>query len=404
MFLTRKILCLRRKPQLQDVFRYYGCSKDGVIVHSPVELAELTSPLLKTTSLPHFVMKDFMSDTFRNKVAMVDGISRMELTYKQLHDSTYSFAKSLREHYKVKPGDCVAIMAPNHLHYFTSYFGVGLAGATSTCLNPAYTEYEIVHQLEATNTSVFICHPLCLDKVLLATANMKRDVSVISMTEGDKNIGGKDITSIYSLINESINSIDINSFATPKGFDSSETVYTIPFSSGTTGMPKGVMLTHYSIMCNVIQVRPFQGDPLAVEVDGQFGSLLCPLPFFHIYGMVVGMIIPTIVGGKVVLMPAFDLIRYLEIIQEYKITRTLAVPPIVMALAKHPAVSNYDLSSLTHLLSGAAPLGSELQKACQDRLPGLEICQGWGMTELRYHFACRASLERISYFTNLLTH
>ena len=111
------------------------------------------------------------------------------------------------------------------------------------------------------------------------------------------------------------------------------------------------------------------------------GVLSIPLPFFHIYGMMVGLCVPVAARAKTVLMPQFDLQKYLEIIQEHKVTRSAIVPPIVLGLAKHPMVDNYDLSSLKGIMSGAAPLGADIQKQCAERL-GCVVKQAWGMTEI----------------------
>ncbi len=111
------------------------------------------------------------------------------------------------------------------------------------------------------------------------------------------------------------------------------------------------------------------------------GVIIIPLPFFHAFGMVMGMCIPLMVGAKVVLMPSFDLVKFLGLIQSEKVTRAYCVPPIILALAKHPIIDKFDLSSLKACLSGAAPLGREIQTECARRLKCV-VKQGWGMTEL----------------------
>ena len=109
--------------------------------------------------------------------------------------------------------------------------------------------------------------------------------------------------------------------------------------------------------------------------------VLVPLPMFHIFGLVIGMLLPPIVQAKVLLMASFDLIVFLESIQKYKVTRSFVVPPIVLALAKHPIVDNYDFSSLETLACGAAPVGEDTAKTAMARLQ-CRVKQGWGMTEL----------------------
>ena len=156
--------------------------------------------------------------------------------------------------------------------------------------------------------------------------------------------------------------------------DPSSHVVVLPYSSGTTGLPKGVMLTHRNLVANLVQVE----DALSIE-DGEI--VLAVLPFFHIYGMQVLLNEFLSRGATIVTVPRFDLEQCLSIIQERKITRLFAVPPIVLALAKHPLVDKYDLSSLKQVFSGAAPLSAELAQEAAKRID-CDVVQGFGMTEL----------------------
>ncbi|HKG23258.1 MAG TPA: AMP-binding protein, partial [Blastocatellia bacterium] len=147
----------------------------------------------------------------------------------------------------------------------------------------------------------------------------------------------------------------------------------LPYSSGTTGLAKGVMLTHYNLVANCSQA-------LTVEVPSEDEVLIGVLPFFHIYGMVVILNMGLHLGQTIVSMPRFDLEQFLDLLQKYGVTRGYLVPPIILALAKHPLVDKYDLSKLRLLNSGAAPLGEDVARACADRL-GCIVKQGYGLTE-----------------------
>ncbi len=155
--------------------------------------------------------------------------------------------------------------------------------------------------------------------------------------------------------------------------DPAQDLVALPYSSGTTGMPKGVMLTHRNLVANICQTIAHQ----RLREDDR---VIAVLPFFHIYGLVVLMNLPLYRGATVVTMPRFDLPEFLRVVQEYRITRAWVVPPIALALAKQPLVDEFDLSSLNFMLSGAAPLSGELEMACGKRL-GCRMLQGYGLTE-----------------------
>ena len=157
-------------------------------------------------------------------------------------------------------------------------------------------------------------------------------------------------------------------------FDPATHVAVLPYSSGTTALPKGVQLSHRNLIANVEQAR----ELIQVSADDR---VLAVLPFFHIYGMTVLLNLALRQRATLVTMPRFDLTEFLRIVSEYRCSYLFIAPPIAVALAKHPLVGEYDLSSVHTLLSGAAPLDGALAEAVATRL-GCEVLQGYGMTEL----------------------
>src|SRR5438093_6835404 len=147
----------------------------------------------------------------------------------------------------------------------------------------------------------------------------------------------------------------------------------LPYSSGTTGFPKGVVLTHRNLVANLLQTA-------SVHHVAEQDRIIAVLPFFHIYGLQVILNLGLWRGATLVTMPRFELDAFLGVLQHWRITRAFVVPPIVLALAKHPAVEGFDLSSVTAMMSGAAPLDAELETACGRRV-GCEMVQGYGLTE-----------------------
>jgi acyl-CoA synthetase (AMP-forming)/AMP-acid ligase II len=241
-----------------------------------------------------------------------------------------------------------------------------------------------------TSAKVIIAHPSTLRLCKQVGATIGGKVPLICFDEQQP-----DVLSYGSLLENR------QAQPAPLDLDPRTSLCTLPFSSGTTGIPKGTMLTHFNLVANILQSLPIEGS---FNRPGM--AVLAPLPFFHIYGLNTCINVTLITGATLITMPKFDMEQYLAIIQKYRVERSIVVPPIVLGLAKHPLVDKYDLSSLKvsktyvrHerqrsipcvfvfvfvlqcLMSGAAPLGVEVQAECADRLKVI-VKQGWGMTEL----------------------
>jgi len=245
------------------------------IVHSPYHLPELDNHI-DDISFPKFVLGS-MAQYGDDKVALVDGSTGQATSYKGLHDSTYQLAAALRR-IGVKEGVCVLVLSPNHIHYFTTMLAISLTGGFSSFCNPQYTEEEILYQAEVTGAKMIISHPSSLARVSKVAAKLSIPVYTMDTKRSE---AGSEYTTVQDLIeSEDIGSVDLESFPGGRntGFDSNS-ILTVPFSSGTTGKPKGVMLTHRNLTANVLQCNHVDGTELR---DG--GAMLCPLPFYHIYG------------------------------------------------------------------------------------------------------------------------
>ncbi len=301
------------------------------------------------------------SVAYPDRPALIDGPTGRVITYAQFGDLVHRFAGGLAARGFGK-GDTLGLMAPNIPEYAVVFHGVAVAGGTVTTINPTYGAEEVRFQL------------LDAGATMLVTIGMFAEVA-------KEAIDGTPITEIHT-IDHAVNPIEgtldaMSLLGEPieqVPVDVHEDVVVLPYSSGTTGLPKGVMLTHYNLVANMAQAEPLF-DLREREVALSF------LPFFHIYGMQVLMNLSMSFGGTVITMPRFDLQQALELVQEHKVTRFFAVPPVVLALAKHPLVEQYDLSSLLQVFSGAAPLGAELGAEAAARV-GCEVVQGYGMTEL----------------------
>jgi acyl-CoA synthetase (AMP-forming)/AMP-acid ligase II len=323
----------------------------GEIVISPH--TDVTIPDLP---LHEFVLADAMRRA--DEPALVDGPSGRTLTYGQLAGGVRRVAAGLAARGFGK-GDVFAIYSPNLPEYALAFYGVSAAGGINTTINPLYTADELAFQLNDAKARFLLTVPPFLDKALQAAANSGvEEVFVLGEAEG--------ATPFASLLTAG---------DTPPAvqIDPARDLVALPYSSGTTGLPKGVMLTHRNLVANLCQ----SGPVLAADPGER---LIAVLPFFHIYGLVVLMAAAVWRGATLVTMPRFDLEEFLRILQEYRITRAYLAPPIVLALAKHPMVDKYDLSALDSIMSGAAPLDAGLERAAGERLDS-RVGQGWGLTE-----------------------
>jgi acyl-CoA synthetase (AMP-forming)/AMP-acid ligase II len=306
------------------------------------------------TLLTPFVLRH--AERLADKPALVDGASGRTLTYAEFAHAVKALAGGLKARGFGK-GDVLAIMAPNIPEYAVAFHGTAWSGGTVTTINPTYTAHEVQHQLNDSGATLLVTISMFLPIAKEAVEGTK--------VEQIFTIDPSDAEPLTALMGEPLQQqVEV----------ATSDVVALPYSSGTTGLSKGVMLTHHNLVANLVQYT----EVLAVD-EGE--TILSFLPFFHIYGMQVLMNNALAQGGKVVTMARFDLEQFLQLAQDHKIKRAFVAPPIVLALAKHPVVDNYDLSSLECVFSGAAPLGAELAHEASARL-GCEVVQGYGMTEL----------------------
>ncbi|WP_112490660.1 4-coumarate--CoA ligase family protein [Streptomyces bacillaris] len=298
---------------------------------------------------------------FGDTVALIDGVNGTTLTYAQLDGFHRRIAAALAEA-GLRKGDVLALHSPNTIAYPAVFYGATRAGASVTTVHPLATPEEFAKQLADSGAKWIVTVSPLLDTARRAAelTGGVQEIYVCDQAEGHTSV------------------LDMLASTAPEptvAIAPGEDVAALPYSSGTTGTPKGVMLTHRSIGTNLEQLRPF--IPM-----GEGDRILAILPFFHIYGLTALMNAPLRSGSTVVVLPRFDLVQFLAAIQTHRITGLYVAPPIVLALAKHPLVGEYDLSSLRYIVSAAAPLDAELAEACSARLGLPPVRQAYGMTEL----------------------
>jgi acyl-CoA synthetase (AMP-forming)/AMP-acid ligase II len=329
----------------------FNSESQNMIFRGP--FPEVTIPEIPLTQ---FVMH--RAHELRDKPALIEAPTGRVVTYSELARSISRVAGNLAKR-GFKKGDVVGILSPNVPEYAIAFHGVATLGGVNTTLNPLYTEHEIAQQLTDAHARFLMTAPDFSDKARSAAkAAGIEELFVFGEAEG--------ATPFAELLSGDpvVPQVEIN----PR-----EDLVALPYSSGTTGLPKGVMLTHHNLVANL---RQMEGLCYFAEND----RLICVLPLFHIYGLVVILNMGLYTGATIVMMPRFDLQQFLEAVDKYGVTLAHLVPPIVLALSKNPMIDDYELSTLRTIFSGAAPLGESLTRACMERL-NCEVRQGYGMTE-----------------------
>ena len=316
---------------------------------------------LSTTSVTERVFEGLTPRL--DDVVLIDGVDGRKFTAGDVIDHVKRLAGGLREagHVPQKP---VALMAPNSPEYCIIFHAIAWAGGTITTLNPTYTAHEIRHQLRDSGAGLLITVPATLAVAKEALKELPEvQICVIGSADDDDSGDCQSLAELYGTAQEQQYPVDLDRHSVA-----------LPYSSGTTGLPKGVCLSHRSLSMNI--------DQTAKGAEFQAGETAAAfLPFFHIYGMTVLMNMHLACGGVLVTMPRFDLEVFLRICQDHRARRMWIVPPVALALAKHPLVDDYDLSALEQVFSGAAPMGNALSDAVASRFD-CAMLQGYGMTEL----------------------
>jgi len=308
------------------------------------------------TALTPFVLH--RTADLANKPALIDGPTGRSVSFKELADSISIAAYNLSQR-GFKKGEVFGILSPNCPEYAIAFHAIATLGGIVTPINPLYTRNEIAHQLKDSGARFLVTVPGCSDKATEAA----HDAGIEELFVFGEAPGATPFDSLL---------ID-NGRAEQVEIDPLEDLVALPYASGTTGLPKGVMLTHHNLVANICQMD-------GLRYFGQTDTLICVLPLFHIYGLVVVLNMGLYSGATVVMMPRFVLESFLKAVQDYNVTLAHLVPPIVLGLSKNPIVDNYKVPTLKTIFSGAAPLGEELTRACMDRL-GCSIRQGYGLTE-----------------------
>ncbi|KAK4597611.1 hypothetical protein RGQ29_015221 [Quercus rubra] len=318
-------------------------------------------PVPDNITLPEFVLQN--AELYANKVAFVEAVTGKEVTYSDVVRDTRRFSKALRS-LGVRKGHVIIVVLPNVAEYAIVALGIMTAGGVFSGANPAAHVSEIKKQVEAAEAKLIVTNGSNYEKVkglglpviILDEEHIEGSMNWNKLLEAADKAG-------TSFFNEDVHQNDLCA---------------LPFSSGTTGLSKGVMLTHRNLVANLCSTL-FSVKP---EMVGQVTTLGL-IPFFHIYG-ITGICCATLRNkGKVVVMGRFELRTFLNAMITQEVTFAPIVPPIILQLVKNPVVEEFDLTKLKlrAIMSAAAPLAPELLTAFENKFPGVQVQEAYGLTE-----------------------
>jgi acyl-CoA synthetase (AMP-forming)/AMP-acid ligase II len=285
--------------------------------------------------------------------AVVDAETGHSVSYRELGKLVDGVAQGLQAR-GVRKGDVVALLLPNTPLFPAVFHGALRAGAVVTPVNTAYRRAELEHQLQDSGA-----------RLLIASSAAGATVDGLGIDVEQLDVEAAPAAALAQLL-------EPGAVAAPP-IDAATDVAVLPYSSGTTGLPKGVMLTHRNLAANLTQLG-------ALQHVGEDEVVAAVLPFFHIYGMQTIMNQALLRGATLVTMTRFRLAPFVEAVARHRITRIYAVPPMIVAFAKHPDLDAVTFSSVRQLLSAAAPLDPAIVRACEART-GCRVKQGYGLTE-----------------------
>ena len=299
---------------------------------------------------------------FPEKTAIIDSSANRRFTYGEYGETVERVARGLVSA-GLKPGEVVAIFLPNSWEFSAAYHAATLAGGIPTLLNPTYREREVRYQLENSGAAFLITDGAILGDIRLSELpNLRRVYSTRQATSGTQSF-----TELLLATTATLSVPDRSS---------AETLAALPYSSGTTGLPKGVMLSHHNLVANIYQLIAPHGAPLTSS-----DTMLCFLPLYHIYGLNVALNPVLVLGATLVLMPRFNVPQLLGLLTAEGVTMMPTVPPALNALNQAAEAGQFPKNHrVGWVKSGAAPLAPELARRFTD-LTGIRVNQGYGMTE-----------------------
>lgn len=306
--------------------------------------------------------------------AFIDAETNERLNWREVKSKCSALSTCLIKNYGLSPGDTVSVFSGNSIWYPVAMFATVRAGARVSGASPALTVGEMVHALKVTRTKILIVALSGLKTALDAARQAGIPETQVFLLAGK----ASSVQSIQDLI-ESGSTLQLEPpFQIPQGQTNKDICGYLNLSSGTTGLPKAVMISHHNVIADCYLARQIQFDPENFEV------VFAVMPLFHITGTWRFCHYPVLMNADGVMLPKYSLEGMLQAVVKYRIDEIVSVPPILLRLARDPIVSKYDLSHVKLMTSGAAPCSPEMIKSLEERFPKTRFRQGYGATEAAF--------------------
>ncbi|KAK0364951.1 hypothetical protein LTR91_021402 [Friedmanniomyces endolithicus] len=299
-----------------------------------------------------------------------NAVTKEKLNWREVKEAATYISTALVKRYGLKEQDTVALFSQNTIWYPVAMHATTRVGGKVSGASPAYNVEEMTYALQKGEAKFLMTHPNSIEVAVAAAKNAGIPKERIFLLEGE--LSG--YTTVKDLIAMGKNEAEQTPYwSIPKGKTNGDVCGFLSFSSGTTGLPKAVMIAHQNVIAQCLQIQPITPSDLR--------RVLAILPAFHITGLVHALHLPALINAEVIMLPAFTMKAMLDTVVEYQLRELLLVPPILIRMVRDPIVDNYDLSHLRRFSSGAAPLSEEIIQLLAKKFPQTGFKQGYGMTE-----------------------
>ncbi|KAI9808861.1 MAG: hypothetical protein M1827_007184 [Pycnora praestabilis] len=301
-----------------------------------------------------------------------NAVTNERVDFAQVKEYSTYLSTALVKKYGLKENQTVALFSPNTIWYPVAMLGTLRAGGVVSGASPAYNVEEMTYALKTADAKFLMTLPSSMKVAAAAAKSAGIPKERVFLLEGEM----EGFTTMKQLLNIGKGygeNGQIKSSELPRGKKNKDVCGFLSFSSGTTGLPKAVMISHQNVIAQCLQIQQI--------TPADHDKVLAVLPLFHITGLVHGLHLPILINAEVYMLPSFTMDKMLSVVSNHKIKELLLVPPILIRMVRDPLVSKYDLSHIQRFSSGAAPLSEEIIHLLQEKFPKTSFKQGYGMTE-----------------------